>query len=180
MRKGLKMRHSLGKMLSTKSKLTKAEMGRYAKEHGLRVSGSVKDRLSDEKQPGSRCVKETAFVIAADIAESVGVKTVKDLYVDTAFELLKYCEEMKTAGLSEKVLPKTAIKKLIQEKKVTKDKTSVPVRSNPKTEELLHLLDSVAVGKAIDLAYDLMKDDGKSTLKDRYVAPIVNGFGKCP
>nr|QBK91862.1 MAG: hypothetical protein LCPAC304_02010 [Pithovirus LCPAC304] len=170
-------------MLSSKSKLSKAEMGRYAKEQGLRVSKEVKDRLYKVDKRDLR-EKEYAFMIAANITKSVGRITIIDFYVTVAFDLIDACKKIENTETS---LTKTAIRETIAKIKVKrKDGTVVNTRSSPDTVDLLFKKDTAGdrmdASEAlviIDLAARVMIQDGKSTLKFKYVQPIYNGLVTC-
>jgi len=150
-------------------------MGETAKEANMSLSAKAKDLLNGGNRPKKHM--EVALEVGMDVAEGLGKKIVKDTYTETAFELIDYC--LKPSDSVAKKMSQKAVRDKAHDLYVTVKGEEKRVQVSTEVVKLLSTLDVNTANKVMDLAMELMKSDGRSTIKERHVRPLFDNLGKC-
>lgn len=156
-------------------RLTKKEMSETAKAANMSLSAKAKDLLNGGNRPAENM--KVALQVGMDVAEALGKKTVKDTYTETAFELIDYC--LKPSDSVAKKMSQKAVRDKAHDLYVTVKGEEKRVQVSTEVVKLLSTLDVDTANKVMDLAIELMKSDGRSTIQDRHVRPLFDNLGKC-
>ena len=175
MTKGLKVVTRLEKMSKHAYKrLAKTEMGKTARAEGMSLSEGTKVLLYQ----GDRPVEDMrlALGVGMDITSEIGKKTVKDMFVQIAFDLIDHCREVDGDG---KKMSKKAVRDKAHGFSVTVKGVEKRVKVSSDAITMLSSMERVTAEKVMDLAMEVMQSDGRSTIQGKDVRPLHDSVGKC-
>jgi len=155
-------------------RLTKKRMSETAKADGMSLSAGAKTLLYQGDRPVEDM--ELAQKVATDITGSSGKKTVKDTYVQIAFDLMDHC---RTGDRNGKKMSKKAIRDRAHEMCVTIKGGEKKVQASAGAVDILSGFDVATAEHLMDLAMEVMQSAGRSTIQERDVRPLADNVDKC-
>lgn len=155
-------------------RLTKKRMSETAKAEGMSLSAGAKTLLYQGDRPVEDM--ELAQKVATDITGSSGKKTVKDTYVQIAFDLMDHCRAGDRNG---KKMSKKAIRDRAHEMCVTIKGSEKKVQASAGAVDILSGFDVATAEHLMDLAMEVMQSAGRSTIQERDVRPLADNVDRC-
>lgn len=155
-------------------RLTKKHMGETAKAADMSLSADTKNLLYQGDRPVEDM--ELALRVGMDVAKSLGKKTVKDIYIQIAFDLIDHCRAPAGDG---KKMSKKAIREKAHGLCVNVKGADKRVQVSTDAVNVLSTFDVGTADKVMDLAMEVMQSDGRSTIQDKDVRPLADSVGKC-